>query len=121
VGAACTGATAAAGDRGPVVVGGPGGDLVSINDEGRAWLEGALGDTALVIEPAAGSEIAPVIAGRLHLAAHTVRDHLQAPFGKAGVSSRGELVATLFAEYHAPVHLAPGAHEAAGMPPPARA
>jgi hypothetical protein len=28
------------------------------------------------------------------------------------VSSRGELVAKLFAEHYAPVHLAPGAHDA---------
>jgi hypothetical protein len=38
-------------------------------------------------------------------AAHTVRDHVKAIFQKVGVSSRGGLVAKLFAEYYEPVHL----------------
>ena len=92
--------------------------------------DGAPGGIALVIEPAAAAEIAPIlahaygltsreqqitaliargvgtaeIASRLHLSAHTVRDHVKAIFGKAGVSSRGELVARLFAEHYAPLH-----------------
>jgi DNA-binding CsgD family transcriptional regulator len=86
--------------------------------------------TVLVIEPAAASEIVPIlaeayelslrerqiaqliargtgtaeIAGRLHLSPHTVRDYVKALFEKVGVSSRGELVARLFAEHVAPIH-----------------
>ncbi len=37
---------------------------------------------------------------------HTVRDHVKAIFAKVGVSSRGELVAKLFAEFYEPVHAA---------------
>jgi DNA-binding CsgD family transcriptional regulator len=92
-------------------------------------LHGADG-TVLVIEPAAASEIVPIIAeayelslrerqiaqlivrgtgtaeiaGRLHLSPHTVRDYVKALFEKVGVSSRGELVAKLFAEHVAPIH-----------------
>ena len=44
------------------------------------------------------------IAAALHLSAHTVRDHVKTIFDKVGVSSRGELVAKLFAEHYAPVH-----------------
>jgi DNA-binding CsgD family transcriptional regulator len=95
--------------------------------------EGALGNTALVIEPAKSSEIAPIIvqayeltereqeitqlvshgasttemADRLFLSPHTVRDHVKAIFEKVGVSSRGELVAKLFAEHYGRLHLAP--------------
>ena len=93
-------------------------------------------NTALVIEPAKASEIAPLIAeayelsqrereiaqlvarglgtadiaGHLHLSTHTVRDHLKAVFDKVGVSSRGELVAKVFAEHYAPVHFDDGGH-----------
>ena len=35
-------------------------------------------------------------------------DYIKGIFEKVGVSSRGELVARLYAEHHAPVHLAPG-------------
>lgn len=38
---------------------------------------------------------------------HTVRDYVKAIFAKVGVSSRGELVAKLFAEHYAPLHLDP--------------
>jgi DNA-binding CsgD family transcriptional regulator len=95
---------------------------------------GELGNTALVIEPAKASEIAPIIAqayqltpreqevthliaqgvgtadiaDRLYLSPHTVRDHVKTIFEKVGVSSRGELVAKLFAEHYAPIHMAPG-------------
>ncbi len=98
-------------------------------------LRGADG-TALVIEPAAASEIVPIIAEayelslrerqiaqliargtgtaeiaeRLHLSPHTVRDYVKALFEKVGVSSRGELVAKLFAEHVAPIHLSAGSH-----------
>lgn len=98
--------------------------------------DGRLGDIALVIEPATGSEIAPIIvqaydltpreqqitqliarghdtaqiARGLCLSGHTVRDHVKAIFEKVGVRSRGELVATLFAEHYAPLH-----HDPAGV------
>ena len=182
---------AGADDRAPgLLVFGPDGELISINDEAPAWLDelagdlggevdfgvrlpmvvlstlmgarangrararlrasasgrwlvchasclhgadGAFGDTAVVIEPAKLSEIVPIIteayeltprerditqliarglgtadiADRLHLSAHTVRDHVKAIFEKVRVSSRGELVAKLFAEHYAPVHLDP--------------
>jgi DNA-binding CsgD family transcriptional regulator len=90
--------------------------------------DGEPGPTALVIEPAQAAEIAPIIveahqlspreqqitqlvargsatadiAAALHLSVHTVRDHLKAVFEKVGVSSRGQLVAKLFAEHYAP-------------------
>ena len=47
----------------------------------------------------------PEIAAELFLSAHTVRDYIKAVFDKVGVSSRGELVAKLFAEHYAdPFH-----------------
>ncbi|NNH74986.1 helix-turn-helix transcriptional regulator [Nocardia uniformis] len=87
------------------------------------------GSTALVIEPAKPSEIAALvvaayeltrreldvidliarglptgeIAERLYLSPHTVRDHVKAIFDKVGVTSRGELVAKLFTEFHEPL------------------
>jgi DNA-binding CsgD family transcriptional regulator len=83
--------------------------------------DGRLRNTALLIEPARPTEIAPLmmaayelsarerqitaliahgcstanIAHRLHLSRHTVRDHVKAILGKVGARSRGELVATL--------------------------
>jgi DNA-binding CsgD family transcriptional regulator len=98
---------------------------------------GEIEQTALVIEPAHASEVAPIIvqayelsareqeitrliaqglgtaaiAGRLHLSTHTVRDHVKAIFEKVGVSSRGELVATLFAEHYAPTHFDGSSHD----------
>jgi DNA-binding CsgD family transcriptional regulator len=85
------------------------------------------GRTALVIEPARSSQIAPIIAAayqltrreqevvqllsyglstgevadRLYLSPHTVRDYVKQVFEKVGVSSRGELVAKIFAEHYA--------------------
>jgi DNA-binding NarL/FixJ family response regulator len=85
----------------------------------------------VVLEPAKSSEIAPIlaqaydltnreqhvtrliargagttdIADELFLSAHTVRDYLKTIFKKVGVSSRGELVAKLFAEHYEPDHL----------------
>ena len=54
------------------------------------------------------------IADELYLSPHTVRDHIKTIFEKVGVTSRGELVATLFAEHYGPIHLAPGGVERAG-------
>jgi DNA-binding CsgD family transcriptional regulator len=92
---------------------------------------GEIGNTALIIEPAQAAEIAPLIteayelspreqqitqllarglgtadiASELYLSTHTVRGYIKALFDKVGVSSRGELVAKLFAEHYAPIHL----------------
>jgi DNA-binding NarL/FixJ family response regulator len=42
------------------------------------------------------------IAGRLHLSAYTVQDHLKSIFEKSDTGSRGDLVARLFFEHYAP-------------------
>ena len=91
------------------------------------------GAVAVVVEPAKSSEIAPIIieayglsprerdvvrgiargastpeiAAELFLSAHTVRDYIKSVFEKVGVSSRGELVAKLFADHYSdPMHAA---------------
>jgi DNA-binding CsgD family transcriptional regulator len=102
---------------------------------------GELADTALTIEPAAAAEIAPIIiqaheltareqeitqlitqgvgtgeiAQRLHLSTHTVRGYVKGIFEKVSVSSRGELVARLFAEHYAAAHTDPDAQERFGI------
>ncbi|MGW7071434.1 LuxR C-terminal-related transcriptional regulator [Streptomyces sp. NPDC054855] len=89
---------------------------------------GRPGPVALVIEPAAPADLAVLIAeaygltsrelqitqliargmataeiaATLFISPHTVRDHLKAVFTKVRVSSRGELVARLFAEHYWP-------------------
>ncbi|WP_113701982.1 helix-turn-helix transcriptional regulator [Nonomuraea lactucae] len=89
---------------------------------------GQPGPIALVIEPAAPGDLAVMIAqaygltprefevaqlvarglptteiaAALFISPHTVRGHLKAVFGKAEISSRGELVGRLFAEPYRP-------------------
>src|SRR3954452_17206227 len=91
--------------------------------------------TVVVLEPARTPELAPLIAAaygltererlvtelvaqgfdtnaiaeRLYLSPWTVQDHLKAIFEKAGVRTRGELVARIFFEHYAPRLITPAA------------
>jgi DNA-binding CsgD family transcriptional regulator len=86
------------------------------------------GRTAVVIQPASASDVAPVvalayglsarecavtslciegrptkdIAERLHLSIYTVQDHLKSIFDKTGVRSRGALVGQVFLQHYLP-------------------
>lgn len=89
---------------------------------------GAAGRTAVILQPAAGSEVAPLVAlayglterecqvvrlcleGRstkqmaaaLHVSPYTVQDHLKSIFDRTGVRSRNELVGQIFLEHYLP-------------------
>jgi DNA-binding CsgD family transcriptional regulator len=104
----------------------PGGPWLVCHASCLRGAHGSFGGTAVVIEPAPPSEVGPIVveaydlsereqeitalvargldtgamADALRLSPHTVRDHVKAVFRKAGVSSRGELVAKLFAEHY---------------------
>lgn len=94
------------------------------------------GRVAVMIQPAAATDLVPILlesyglteresdvvllvargfstkemASELNLSPHTVQDHVKAIFGKCGVSSRGELVASLFAHHIHEHHHAAVAH-----------
>jgi DNA-binding NarL/FixJ family response regulator len=59
-------------------------------------------EVAQLLARGAGTED---IARTLFISTHTVRDYVKAIFAKVGVSSRGELMAKLFAEHYAPVKM----------------
>jgi DNA-binding CsgD family transcriptional regulator len=95
-----------------------------------SYLNGPMGDgtIAVIIEPAAALVLQPLIvaayalssreaqicalvlrglptktiANQLCISGHTVNDHLKAIFNKTDVSTRGELMATVFQQHYAP-------------------
>ena len=73
----------------------PSGELMSANDEALAWLEQLPPDSDH--HDNIDLPLPMVAAGTL------MRDHVKAIFEKVGVSSRGELVAKVFADHYSPV------------------
>jgi len=99
------------------------GDWLACHASSQRGGRGGVGPTLVVIEPARPAELAEIVADahdltdrerqvaalvargagtreiaqQLYVSPHTVRDHLKAIFAKLSVSSRGELVATLYA------------------------
>lgn len=89
---------------------------------------GATGRTAVILQPAAPNEIAPLIslaygltereaqvvrlcmegrptkqmAAAMHVSPYTIQDHLKSIFDKTGVRTRNELVGQIFLEHYAP-------------------
>lgn len=96
--------------RGSLVGDGPGSRVAILLEEARApelapLIAEAYGFTERerrVTELVARGFPTSEIAGRLHMSAYTVQDHLKSIFEKSGTGSRGELVAQLFFGHYAP-------------------
>jgi DNA-binding CsgD family transcriptional regulator len=96
--------------RGPLLGDGPGSRVAVLLEAARPpelapLIADAYGFTErerLVTELVARGFPTSEIAGRLHLSAYTVQDHLKSIFEKSGTSSRGDLVARLFFDHYAP-------------------
>jgi DNA-binding CsgD family transcriptional regulator len=102
------------------------GRWIALNAARLRGPDGSTGPTAVTVQPARPEQVAPIImraysltareqqvtrgvsrglsnqeiAAELFLSPHTVRDYLKTIYDKAGVASRGELVAKLFAEHY---------------------
>ncbi|GLY93943.1 LuxR C-terminal-related transcriptional regulator [Actinoplanes sp. NBRC 103695] len=115
-------------DRGPATtrLRAVSGRWLALNASRLHGSDGAAGPTAVTVEPARPEQVAPIImkayvltareqqvtravsrglssqeiAAELFLSTHTVRDYLKSIYEKVGVTTRGELVARLFAEHY---------------------